>query len=421
MKLNLAYGKSGLWVDVPESAVVLRPKGLPKLANLNEQIRQHLERPTRGAPLAAQVSPGMRVVVLHTDITRATPNQQLLPPLLAYLEQHGVERNDINLINALGTHEAQTPLEMRMLLGEEILSRYTCLQHDSQGDEMETIGVSCTGNPLEINRQVVEADLRILTGFIEPHFFAGFSGGPKAILPGTASTGAIQRNHSSKMIAHPKATFGNTWGNPLWEEMAEAVSCMGPSFLLNVSLNTLGEVTGLFTGEVFGAHQAGCDFVRKNAMAGVDAPFDVVVTTNSGYPLDQNLYQSVKGLSAAEQIVRKGGAILLASRCEKGLPDGGGYARFLRDAGTLSTALEQLQDPTFSMLDQWQVQVQARIQQQAKVFVFSEGLTDGEIRQAWMQPCQDIEIELRYLMKKFGPRVCILPEGPLTIPYLRDT
>lgn len=420
MKLNLAYGRRGLSVDVPESAVVLRPKDLPKLANLDEQVRCHFERPTRGAPLEALLSRGMRVVVLHTDITRATPNQQLLPPLLAYLEQHGVARKDIALINALGTHRAQTPLEMGTLLGEEILSRYTCLQHDSQGDEMEIIGVSCTGNPFEINRRVVEADLRILTGFIEPHFFAGFSGGPKAILPGTASADTIQRNHSIKMIAHPKATFGHTWGNPMWEEMAEAVSCVGPSYLFNVSLNTKGEVTGLFTGEVFGAHQSGCDFVRENAMVGVDAPFDVVVTTNSGYPLDQNLYQSVKGLSAAEQIVRKGGAILLASRCEKGLPDGGGYARFLREAGTLGTALEQLHDPAFSMPDQWQVQVQVRIQQRAEVFVFSEGVTDSEIRQAWMQPCHDIEFELRHLMKKLGPRVCILPEGPLTIPYLRD-
>jgi nickel-dependent lactate racemase len=266
----------------------------------------------------------------------------------------------------------------------------------------------------------MEADVRILTGFIEPHFFAGFSGGPKAVLPALAGWESVFSNHGQPMIAHPGATWGVTEGNPIWEEMREVALRTQPTFSLMVTLNNQRQFTGIFAGDMLAAHRQGCAFVRENSMAGVDAPYDIVVTTNSGYPLDQNLYQAVKGISAANEIVREGGAIIMASACEDGLPDHGGYAKFLSEAGSPQGVIDMLNQPDFSRHDQWSVQVQAKIQTHCEVYVYSDGLSDEQIAGALFTPCRNIEETVAELVRRYGPesRICVLPEGPLTIPYL---
>jgi nickel-dependent lactate racemase len=213
-----------------------------------------------------------------------------------------------------------------------------------------------------------------------------------------------------------------TEGNPIWMEMREVALRTNPTFLLNVTLNTRREITGVFAGEMLAAHAAGCAFVKESAMLAVEAPYDIVITTNSGYPLDQNLYQSVKGMSAASQIVRPGGSIVIAAACEDGLPDHGRYAPLLAEAGSPGGILEMISQPGFSAQDQWQVQIQAQIQQKADVYVYSDGLSDEQIERALFIPCRDIERIVDRLLKKYGPRarVCVMPEGPLLIPYLRE-
>jgi nickel-dependent lactate racemase len=190
--------------------------------------------------------------------------------------------------------------------------------------------------------------------------------------------------------------------------------------LLNVTLNSNQEITGIFAGDMLAAHAQGAAFVKENAMVKVDAPYDIVVTTNSGYPLDQNLYQSVKGMSAASQIVRQGGAIIMAAACEDGLPDHGGYARLLQEAGSPEAVLEMIAEPGFSVQDQWQVQLQAQIQLKADVFVYSHNLSSEQIQKALFKPCDNIENVVTLLRSHFGPeaRICVIPEGPQTIPYL---
>lgn len=419
LEIKLAYGRTGLNIHAPDSAAILQPKSISGLDDPESALLFSLDAPIGGPPLKNLVAKGQKVVILHTDITRATPNRLILPVILDYLLDHGVAPEDIVLINGLGTHRRQTQEEMVQLLGEDILKRFRCLQHDCRDQENLTlIGESSSGHPIWINKAVVEADLRILTGFIEPHFFAGFSGGPKAIMPGIAGLQTIQDNHGYEMIADPQATFGVTEGNPVWMEMMEVVRKLGPSFLLDVTMNTKNEITQVFAGDVFKAHQAGCQFAKENAMAAVSEPFDIVITSNSGYPLDQNLYQSIKGISAASQIVRKGGAVLLAARCIEGLPEYGGYAQILRKAGSVDGVLEMLQQPGFSMQDQWQVQIQARVQKDADVFVYSEGLSDKEIRTAFMTPCDSIDLALPAMMRTYGHKVCVIPDGPLTIPYV---
>lgn len=423
MRVRLAYGRDGLTVDLPATTDVIQPCFVPGLPDEARAIREALRNPVGSPPLKDLVGPGDRVVVVHTDITRATPNDRLLPVLLSELEAAGIAHHDITLLNGLGTHRRQTEAELRAMLGDEIVERYRCLQHDCYDDaNLVALGETSNGHPVRLNRAYCEADVKILTGFIEPHFFAGFSGGPKAILPSLAGAESVFTNHGLTMIGHPRATWGVREGNPIWEEMCEVALKTNPTFLINVTLNASGEITGVFAGDMLEAHALGCAFVRENAMVGVDAPYDIVITTNSGYPLDQNLYQSVKGMSAAAQIVREGGAIIIAAACEDGLPDHGLYARLLADAGSPQAVLDLISRPGFCAQDQWQVQIQAQIQLKAEVHVYSGGLTDEQIERALFIPCRSIEQTVARLMERYGSqaRLCVMPEGPLTIPYLRE-
>ena len=411
-----------LTVTLPDMVDVLSPRFLPGLPDEIEALREALRNPIGSVPLAELVKPGDSVVLVHTDITRATPNDRILPVLLDELEAAGIAREDITFLNGLGTHRRQTEAELRAMLGDRIVDGYRCLQHDCNDEtNLVSLGETSLGHPVRINRSYLEADVRILTGFIEPHFFAGFSGGPKAVLPSLAGAESVFTNHGIEMIAHPKATWGVLEGNPIWEEMREVALRTHPAFLLNVSLNARREITGIFAGDMLSAHAKGCAFVRENAMRAVDKPYDIVITTNSGYPLDQNLYQSVKGMSAANQIVRQGGSILIAAACEDGLPNHGRYAALLAEAGSPQGVIDMLSKPGFCAQDQWQLQVQAQIQRRADVYVYSDGLTDEQIERALFIPCRNLEQTVWQLLEKYGSqaRMCVIPEGPQTIPYLR--
>lgn len=424
MQVELAYGRTGLTVDLPQTTDIVAARFVPGLPDEAAALRQALRQPIESAPLAAKVKPGDKVVIAHSDITRATPNERILPVILAELEEAGVARQDITLLNALGTHRQQTEAELRLMLGDVVVDTYRCLQHNAFDESnLVSLGQTSFGYPVRVNRFFMEADVRLLTGFIEPHFFAGFSGGPKGVLPALAGAESVLTNHGREMIAHPNATWGVIEGNPIWEEMREVAMRTNPTFLLNVTLNTRRQITGVFAGDMLTAHKAGCAFVRDNAMARVDAPYDIVLTTNSGYPLDQNLYQAVKGMSAANQIVRDGGAIIIAAACADGLPDHGLYAQLLAEAGSPQGVLDMLARPGFSAQDQWQVQIQAMIQLRAEVYVYSDGLTGDQIRGALFAPCRSIEQTVAALQAKYGSeaRICVIPEGPQTIAYLTPT
>ncbi len=424
MKITLAYGRTGLEVDLPASTDVLRASPVAGLADEPAALRAALRHPVGSEPLAARVRRGDRVVVTHSDITRPVPNDRILPVVLEELESAGVRREDITLLNALGTHRQQSEAELRAMLGDGIVDRYRCAQHNAFDDAgLVAVGTTSRGNPVRLNRTMMEADFRVYTGFIEPHFFAGFSGGPKAVLPALAGQESVLSNHGRDMIAHPNATWGVIDGNPIWEEMREAALMTMPAFLINVAINARHDITGVFAGELLEAHAAGRAFVRDHVMVGVDAPYDVVVVSNSGYPLDQNLYQTVKGMSAANRVVREGGAIIMCAACQDGLPDHGRYAQLLAEAGSPQAVLDMLARPGFGEQDQWQVQVQAQVQLRAEVFVYSEGLSDDQIHRALFTPCRDVGRTVAALLERYGPaaRVCAMPDGPATVAYVRPS
>jgi len=421
MRLKMAYGRDGLWIDVPDDILttVIEPYYVSGLQNELSALKNALKAPLAGSPLQDKISSSDTVAVVFSDITRPMPNERVVPVILDELQSAGVPDQHICLINALGTHRAQSHNELEQMLGQEIVNRYNIVQHDAWASDLVNVAENRAGRMVRVNRQYMEATKRILTGFVEPHFFAGFSGGPKAVLPGIADIESILDNHGAKLLSHPMSTWVTTAGNPLWEEIRDIAVATNPTFLFNVTLNKDRAITGVFAGEHLEAHAAAVTFVREKVMQPVDKAYDIVITSNSGYPLDLNLYQAVKGMSAAAQIVKPGGDIIVVAECWDGLPSHGEYARLLFEAKTVEDLLETINTPGFRCHDQWEAQIQAQIISKARVHVYADGLRDDELRQALVVPCQSVEETLADLLhSKPDACVAILPEGPQTVPYV---
>lgn len=418
-KVKLAYGKSGITVTVPDEAVIIEPRHLTALPDDKGAVMAALRHPNGTKPLKELVSSSQTVAIVISDITRPTPNHKIVPWILE--EMAHVPKNNITVINGLGTHRANTREELIQMLGQEVVDTVRVVNHNAFDDSgLVEVGTNSHGSKVYFFKEYVDADVKIVTGFIEPHFFAGFSGGPKGICPAVAGIKTILDFHNAVMIGHPLSTWGVIEGNILQGAATENCLMVKPDFMLNVTLNGDKEITGVFAGDVIKAHREGCAFVKENAMYAVDAPFDVVLTTNSGYPLDQNLYQTVKGMSAAAQIVKPGGSIVSVSECSDGVPDHGNYAKILQMRSTPQELLDMINDKSFSVFDQWQVQVQAMIQVKADCYLYST-LDDDTVRKAMFNPIADTEKTISELLVKYGPNatMAVLPLGPLTIPYVK--
>jgi nickel-dependent lactate racemase len=420
MKVTLAYGKDGLSVNVPNYATVIEPTHLERIENDHEAVLRALRNPSGTKPLREMVKSSDRVVIVISDITRPTPNQTLIPWILEELPHVPLE--NVTIINGLGTHRDQTREEFIEMLGETVVDSVRIINHHChEKSELTHLGTSSFSCEVYLNKDYVEADFRIVTGFIEPHFFAGFSGGPKGIMPGIAGIETILTFHNAKMIGHPLATWGILDNNPLQEMTREVNTFCKPDFLLNVALNGEKEITNVFAGEMAKAHGIGCAYVKEHAMVKCDHRYDVVITTNAGYPLDQNLYQAVKGMDAARMIVKQGGTIICVAECSEGMPDHGNFVKILQMRKSPKELLEMINDPSFQMFDQWEAQRLAMIQEWADVYVYST-LPDESVKIAMLTPTKDIEQTLSELLGKYGAAmsIAVLPLGPLTIPYVEE-
>lgn len=417
--ISLEYGESGL--DLPLeglNATLIRPTFVQGLPDEAEAFREAVRSPIGRESLRERIRPTERVVVVIPDITRALPNERLLTWLFEELAH--VPRENFVILSGTGTHRGNTEAEWIRMVGEQIYRSVRCVNHNAADPAtLASAGTSEAGYEVCFNREYLEADRRILMGFIEPHFMAGFSGGYKAAFPGIASLDAILSYHSAANIAHPRSTWGLLDGNPTQENIRAAGSLVPVDLLINVTLNNRQEITRFFVGDPIEAHEAGCRFCRETAMVRCPEPFPIVVTSNSGFPLDQNLYQSVKGLSAAAQVLENDGLILLAARCNDGFPEHGNFRRFLHEQPSPAAMLEAIRAPGFRRMDQWQVQILALILERARVGIFSE-LPPEAVRQAHMEPVTDLRKRLDEEIRRRGPGtpVAILPEGPMTIPYL---
>ncbi|HCQ99926.1 MAG TPA: nickel-dependent lactate racemase [Acidobacteria bacterium] len=423
MLVNLAYGRTGLPVEFPDDrTTVIEPTYVEGLADQVGAVREALDRPTGTAPLRALVSADQTVAISICDVTRPMPNATVLPAVLEALSH--VPTSQIAIMIASGTHRATTRDELLEMLGEEIVDRNRIVVHDAfDNTELVSLGSVEGGIPVWLNRTWSKADVRITTGFVEPHFFAGFSGGPKMVAPGLAGFKTIMRLHDAEMIRSPDARWGVTEGNPIHDGVRRIAALSGVDFSIDVAINRNRQITHVAAGELFTVHRKVREVVRRTAMQSFSAPFDVVVTTNSGYPLDQNLYQTVKGMSAAAQVVKPNGVIVCASECSDGYPDHGEYLDILTRHDSADKLLTMINSPGHNRHDQWEVQVQAQIQQRAEVLLRTDGLSDAQVRSAHLTPIEDVGAATREALDRFGSdaRVCVLPEGPQTIPYLAET
>ncbi len=420
-KVHLQYGTEGLVVDLPsENVTVIEPK---RFAGLDDEAAAFLEAvrsPIESRPLRDHVESGDHVAVVIPDITRPLPTDRILPWLFAELDH--VPAENFTIVNGTGSHRANTEEELARMIGADILKRYRVVNHDaSDPDTMVRVGTALRGHAVHFNREYAEADKRIVLGFIEPHFMAGFSGGYKGIFPAVADLEAIMRYHDAETIGDPKSTWGVTDGNPTQITIRHSGSLLPVDFCINLTLNRDREITRFFCGETRAAHKEGCAFAREQSMVACERTFPLVVTTNSGYPLDQNLYQTVKGMSAAAMIVEDGGYILTASECREGFPDHGNFKQFLFEHESPDALLKKINEPGFLVHDQWEAQLLAIIAGKARVGLHSQ-MSPEDVRKAYVEPVPDVAAAIAEELERLGEDtpIAVLPEGPQTIPYLLE-
>ena len=334
MKVELAYGDTGLVVDVPadRTTVVTPHGGRRRRRRAGRRASTPSAGPTAGAPLATRVRRGRRVAISICDGTRPQPRHVVVPALLDELEGV-VDPDDIVVLVATGTHRANTPVELEAMLGRDVLDRVRVVNHDARDDaSLRWVGRLAGDVPVWLNAEWLDADVRITTGFVEPHFFAGFSGGPKMVAPGTGrprdGAGPARRPAHRRRAGD----VGVTIGNPVHDAVRAIAAATGVDFAVDVLLDRRHRIVDVFAGDLLEEHAAACAAARRVAMVPVPAPFDVVVTTNAGFPLDQNLYQCVKGMAAGASVVRPGGTLICAAECRDGFPDHGSYRDVLASA-----------------------------------------------------------------------------------------
>ena len=403
------------------------PLEAPAIADVPAALREALASPMDSAPLAELVTADDHVAIVFSDITRPVPNHLLAPEILRVVEGQGVPRDRITLIVGSGLHREMTPDELERTFGAPIVRDYRIVTHDARDRDGVTFLQRYPGEPrggVYLNTHYMRASVKIVTGFVEPHLFAGYSGGGKGVFPGVAAAHNIMRNHGVANLMHEGATYGVAQGNPLFDEMRTIALASGVTFLCNVTANADKSITGIFCGEMVAAHEAAMAQVREHALRPVPREYDVVVCTNGGYPADLNLYQAVKAMVAAERAVRQGGTVVLASECREGV-GGQEYIDLLALADTPEGLMELMLQPDFHMIDQWQAQEQIMVQRKADVHVYSS-LDATAVRASQLIPCDDIGATVAELAahveREHGRPATILamPYGFQAIPVVEE-
>jgi len=415
-KIKLPYGKEDITIDISKDrleGILVSKVNKYSTEELEEDIvKKALITPIGTPRLRDLARDKKRVVVISSDHTRPLPSHITMPLILDEIRQGNPEAN-ITILVATGFHRASTEIELREKYGDEIVNREKIVIHNSRDkDNMVRIGILPSGGDLILNKLAIEADLLVAEGFIEPHFFAGFSGGRKSILPGIASTETILANHCSEFIAHPKARTGVLKGNPIHEDMLYAAKKANLNFILNVVINGDKKIINAFAGHWEEAHLKGCKFVSK--LAGVKSKLaDIVITTNGGYPLDQNIYQSVKGMTAAEATCKKGGVIIIASECADGHGGDFFYNTFAK-ADVVQNIMDEImvrnRDETIP--DQWESQILARILLKCKVIMVTNASKENveNMHIKWAASVEEA-IEMTDEMLGNTGKITIIPDG----------
>lgn len=420
MHVELLYGQGQLPVDLPsDNVTVIQQPPLQGLTDEKAGFLEAVRQPIGGRPLHDIVQDGQHVAVVIPDGTRPLPFQKLLSWLFECLADK--KNVDYTIVVGTGSHRGNTRDELIQMMGSEIVERYRIVNHDAHDPStLAQVGETAEGGPVLMNRDAVAADVRIGMGFIEPHFLAGFSGGYKAFLPGIAGIDTIMDFHRASVIGDPRTTWGELEGNPTQELVRRYGSMLPMDFLINITMTADRAIMGYYCGDPIAAHERGSQDVKRHAMRAFERPFPIVLTTNNGFPLDQNLYQAVKGTSAAACVVTEGGLILQAARCNDGFPEHGNFKGLLYDHDSAQAILDTINAPGYSLFDQWEAQLHAMVLVKARVGLYSE-LSDEETRRAHMIPVSDIAQAVEEELDRIGhdAPIAVLPEGFTVIPYVK--
>lgn len=415
MKIELPYGEETLEANIPSENLtcVLEREKRKGVGNYRKEILKGLRDPIGTPPLRKIVESGDEVAIIVSDNTRPSPSDKLLPPLLEELKAGGVEESDVKITIAYGLHSHLDKKGLVDLLGGDIVERYEIIHHDPE--DTIHLGQSSRGIPIEVNRNIVEADFRISTGVIEPHFFAGFSGGRKSIMPGVSSRKAIYGNHGYQMIDNPNSRPGVLEENPIYQDSVEHAKKANLDFILNAVLNKEKEVTNFVAGHPYKAYTKGVEYEKKMSVRETECKAEIVITTNSGAPLDLNLYQTVKGIYHASIAAKKDGVIIVASKCNEGI----GPASFekLHDRANSPDEVIEFIRKEEPIGVQWENQILANVQKNQEIYLKSS-LENEEVRRFMINPIEEIEEGLEEGFEKFGKdaKVITLAEGPMVIP-----
>lgn len=369
MRLHLPFGRAGLEVDVPEGAEVLALPDMPALSDPQGAVRGCLRSPTGCPPLTGMVRSrkARTACVVISDHTRPVPSHVLLPPILEELVEAGIPRGSITILIATGMHCRTTDEEKRELVGANILEGYRVVDHDSR-DKAALERMIVNGVPATVNRMFLEADVRVVTGFIEPHFMAGFSGGRKSVCPGISGIETVRYFHSPALLESPFARPGVLEENPCHAFALSVARAARADFMANVALNRSWEITAVFCGDIQAAHREGTEYCRRHCSVAASGPADVVVTTNGGYPPDRDFCQTVKGLVTATDLVRQDGVIVCAAEFRDGVGSAD-FRRLLERMGDPDSFIRMISTPGFFEMDQWEVEELAKVIRKARVFL----------------------------------------------------
>ncbi|MEQ8391552.1 MAG: nickel-dependent lactate racemase [Thalassospira sp.] len=420
---ELAYGRGFISVKLPDTAraTVIRKAELAKLPDNHVAIRNALENPVDAAPLSELAKNRKSACILICDITRPVPNKLFLRPMIETMLAAGIAQSEISVLVATGLHRPNLDEELEELVGDPwVLENVRVENHYARNeDDLIDLGVTPTrGVPVKLNKRLVEADLRIATGLVEPHFMAGWSGGRKVVAPGVAGHETIRTFHSARFMEDPLAVQCNLAGNPLHEEQLEIVRMLGETYALNTVLDEDRDLVHVTFGEIIASHLAAVSYISEATRVYVGRKYSTVVTSSAGYPLDKTYYQTVKGMVTPMDILKPGGTLIIASECSEGF----GSEEFrdaqarLADLGS-ERFLATLKAKTLADIDEWQTEMQLKPMRVGKVQLYTKGLNAEEKRITCVEVVDDLDQAIAQSIAQSGDfDVAIIPEGPYVIP-----
>ena len=419
MQVDLRYGHGTVTVEIPDNnlAGVLESAPSVPLDDADGAVRNALSEPISSVPLIKVAEDRDSACVVISDVTRPVPNKIILPPILTTLEQSGIPRDKITILIATGIHRPNEGKELEEMVGSSIMETYRIVNHFSQKPETHTyLGETNNNTPVYIDSTYLAADLKIVTGLIEPHLMAGYSGGRKAICPGLASVETMKIMHGPELMEHPKSAVGILDGNPFHNEATEIALMAGVDFSLNVAIDKDRQITGVFAGEMVESHLKGAQFVENQAKVTLPSPVDAVVVSSAGYPLDTTFYQAIKGLLTAVEIVKQGGCILLVAECSEGIGSKP-FTDLLFKTDDLTAFVEGLYNPANFVIDQWQLEELAKVARKADIYFYTDGIPYQQRSKLFVHPLNTPQDGIDDILKQYGENVQIaaIPEGPYVL------